>query len=336
VTQACWKAVNGLGVDLSQYDTLAVADDVDDIRRALGHEQIDLLGVSYGTRVVLEVLRRHPTGVRAAIVDSVLTPEIDLLAQTEPAVYRALKLALDGCAADPACKKAYPALDTVLLDLLHTLAAKPPTITLSGGKKRPLDDQTFMNFVTERLMDPLGVAGIPELVFQTRDKKYTLITQDIEGDEPPPGTPPEPNYDGVYDTVICADEARFTTAAAIAAAAAPIPAGFRPYFTEDRLDLCADWKVAAAPASANQAVTGDVPTLFLSGEIDPVTPPAWAQAAAAAMSHGHWVLLPGLSHGTMGDPCARSIIFDFLANPNLAPAAACAPKLPPVRFHIGR
>jgi pimeloyl-ACP methyl ester carboxylesterase len=49
-----------MSIDLGQYDTLAVADDVDDIRRALGHAQLDLLGVSYGTRVVLEVVRRHP------------------------------------------------------------------------------------------------------------------------------------------------------------------------------------------------------------------------------------------------------------------------------------
>jgi pimeloyl-ACP methyl ester carboxylesterase len=336
VAQECWKQLAGMGIDLAQYETLAVADDIDDVRRAIGERQLDLLGVSYGTRVVLEVLRRHPGGVRAAVVDSVLTPEIDLLAQTEPSVYRALKLAFDGCAADAACKKAYPALETVLVDLLHKLAAQPPMLTLTGGRKVPLDDQTFMHFLTERLMEPAGVAGIPEVVFQTRDKKYAIITRDLERDEPPPGAAPEPNYDGVYNTVICADEAPFTTAQAITAAAAVIPASLRPYFVEGRLRMCSGWPVPAAPASANAAVTGDVPTLFLSGEIDPVTPPAWAQAAARTLSHGHFVFLPGLSHGTMGTPCAHSILDAFFANPAVAPAAACAPKLPPVKFHITR
>jgi pimeloyl-ACP methyl ester carboxylesterase len=335
-TKACWKQLASTGIDLNQYDTLAVADDIDDIRQAIGEPQLDLLGVSYGTRVVLEVLRRHPAGVRAAVVDSVLTPEIDLLAQTEPSGYRALKLAFDGCAADPACKKAYPSLDTVLVSLLHTLATKPPVLTLRDGTKMPLDDHTFMQFVGERLMEREGVAGIPELVFQTRDKKYTLITADIERDAPPPGTMPDPNYDGVYNTVICADEAPFTTAQAITAAAAAIPSDLRPYFTEERLDMCGAWPVAAAPASANAAVSGEVPTLFLSGGIDPVTPPSWAQAAARGMTHGHFVLLPGLSHGTMGTPCANSIIADFFANPAVAPAAACAPGLPAVKFRIGR
>jgi pimeloyl-ACP methyl ester carboxylesterase len=337
-TKACWEKLAMAKVDLGNFDTLAVADDIDDIRRALGRAQLDLLGVSYGTRVVLEVLRRHPAGVRAAIVDSVLTPEIDLLAETEPAVYRALSLALDGCAADATCRAHYPSLRSALDQALRQLEAKPATLTLAGGQKRTLDADTFVHFVTERLMDPDGVAGIPELIFQVREKKYTLITRDIQQDEPPPGAPAEVNYDGVYNTVICADEAPFTTAEKITAAAQAVPASLRPYFVEGRLAMCAGWKVPPAPATANQALTGEVPTptLFLSGEIDPVTPPSWAQAAARALAHGYFVQLPGLSHGTMGHPCARSIIQSFLAHPETAPAAACAPTLPHVKFRMDR
>jgi pimeloyl-ACP methyl ester carboxylesterase len=335
-TKACWDRLAAMKLDLGNFDTLAVADDIDDIRRALDRPQLDLLGVSYGTRVVLEVLRRHPAGVRAAIVDSVLTPEIDLLAETEPAVYRALSLALDGCAADTTCRTHYPSLRSALDQAVQQLQAKPATVTLTGGQKRTLDADTFVHFLTERLMDPAGVAGIPELIFQVREKKYTLITRDIQQDQPPPGAPPEPNYDGVYNTVICADEAPFTSDAKIKAALQAVPATLRPFFAEGRFEMCAGWKVPAAPAAANQAVSGEVPTLFLSGQIDPVTPPAWARAAAAALAHGYFVELPGLSHGTMGHPCARSIMQSFLAHPETAPPAACAPGLPPVKFRMDR
>jgi pimeloyl-ACP methyl ester carboxylesterase len=200
----------------------------------------------------------------------------------------------------------------------------------------PLDDQTFMHFVTERLMDPVGAAAIPEMVFQVRDKKYTIIAEDLGGEEPAPGEPPEPNYDGVYNTVICADEAPFTTAAKIAAARDALPADFRPYFVEGRLEMCGDWKIPAAPASANEPVTGEVPVLFLSGEIDPVTPPSWSQDAARRLAHASWVLLRGLSHGTMGEPCGRAIIEEFLAAPGSKPAATCAATLPPLKFDVRR
>jgi pimeloyl-ACP methyl ester carboxylesterase len=48
--------------DLKQYTTSAAVDDLDAVRQALGYSRINLLGVSYGTRVALEYLRRYPRG----------------------------------------------------------------------------------------------------------------------------------------------------------------------------------------------------------------------------------------------------------------------------------
>jgi pimeloyl-ACP methyl ester carboxylesterase len=94
--------------------------------------------------------------------------------------------------------------------------------------------------------------------------------------------------------------------------------------------------VPAAPAAANEPVTGDVPVLFLSGDLDPVTPPAWSQDAAKHLTHGYPVLLRGLSHGTMGDPCGRAVIEEFLAAPGAKPAAACAAMLTPFVPNVRR
>ena len=147
--------------------------------------------------------------------------------------------------------------------------------------------------------------------------------------------PQENNGDGAYNTVICSEEAPFTTPSRINAARdGAIPASLRSYFIEDRLELCRSWPVATAPAVANQVVSSNVPTLLLSGQINPVTPPAWAQAAAASLQASFAFELTGLSHITIRSACARSIIAEFLANPARRPAAGCLAQLAPVQFLI--
>ncbi|MGY8996440.1 MAG: alpha/beta fold hydrolase, partial [Alphaproteobacteria bacterium] len=74
---ACYERLRADGVPLEQFDTRNSADDVADIVRALGYEQVNLYGVSYGTRLGLEVMRRHPDLVRSAVLDGVYPPTID-------------------------------------------------------------------------------------------------------------------------------------------------------------------------------------------------------------------------------------------------------------------
>ena len=57
--------------DLTQYTSEIAADDLDELRAALGYEKIDLIGGSYGTRMALVMMRRHPDRVRAAVLDGV-------------------------------------------------------------------------------------------------------------------------------------------------------------------------------------------------------------------------------------------------------------------------
>src|SRR6185436_10045578 len=105
----CRARLIGMGIDLNQYTTAAAADDVDDVRKALGYKQWNLLGGSYGTRLALEVVRRHPEGVRTLLLDSVAPPDVDLLAEAGPNNVRVLEGVYATCAAQPECNRAYPA-----------------------------------------------------------------------------------------------------------------------------------------------------------------------------------------------------------------------------------
>jgi pimeloyl-ACP methyl ester carboxylesterase len=330
---ACRDRLRGQGIDLGQYTSATNADDVDEVRRTLGITRWDLLGVSYGTRLALEVVRRHPAGVRAQVIDSVLPPEVDAAADTPVNIYRALKLVFDRCAAQPTCQARYPDLPGVLAKTLADLTATPATLTLAGGTPVRLDGELAMQFLALLLYRPDGVSVMPELIFQLRDKNYPMLSAylgavvDLTGDI----------ADGMYLSVVCADDAPFTTRGAIDAAAASIPADLRRYLrSADPLEACMLWNVPASPATANQAVASPLPTLVLSGEIDPVTPPAYARGAAASLPAAFLFELVGLSHAVFGDPCARALIRDFLAHPETRPAEACVAALQPRPFLVLR
>jgi pimeloyl-ACP methyl ester carboxylesterase len=104
----CRTRLAGMGIDLNQYQTNAAADDVEDVRRALGIAQWNLLGGSYGTRLALEVARRHPGGIRTLLLDSVSPPDVDLIGESGQNSVRVLESVWTICAAQPACNQAYP------------------------------------------------------------------------------------------------------------------------------------------------------------------------------------------------------------------------------------
>ena len=66
----CLDHMRAAGVDLGAYNSAAMAADIEDLRQALGIEQWNLYGISYGTRVAQAVMRDYPKGIRSVILDS--------------------------------------------------------------------------------------------------------------------------------------------------------------------------------------------------------------------------------------------------------------------------
>ena len=88
----------------------------------------------------------------------------------------------------------------------------------------------------------------------------------------------------------------------------------RGYVSSFSYDLCAEWGVAPADAAEREPVVSDVPTLILTGEFDPITPPAWARLAAETLTNSYYYEFPGLGHGVMrSNRCGFQIGHQFLA-----------------------
>ena len=142
---ACYQDLSQIA-DLSAYNTVANAADVNDLRLALGYDQVNLWGTSYGTRLALGVMRDHPDGLRSVILDSVYPPDVDLYLESPANVNRAFTVFFEGCAQDEACNAAYPDLRAVFFDTSR------PTERKSGQHRnhQPLHPRNLPGRVARR------------------------------------------------------------------------------------------------------------------------------------------------------------------------------------------
>jgi pimeloyl-ACP methyl ester carboxylesterase len=103
---------------------------------------------------------------------------------------------------------------------------------------------------------------------------------------------------GMHLSVTCAEDVPFIGPAAVE----PAIAGtyLRGYRVLQQLAACHEWRRGEIPADFHQPLRSDIPVLLVSGPYDPVTPPRWAEAVAAHLSHNLHVVVPDGHHGSGG------------------------------------
>jgi hypothetical protein len=139
--------------------------------------------------------------------------------------------------------------------------------------------------------------------------------------------------EGMYYSVICAEDADFNPADAVDSQLRPQVAERALRDAQHLIDLCRRWGVEPLGAAVDRPVEGDVPTLVLTGRFDPITPPAFAALAAQTLRPSYLFTFPDAGHGVFqSDPCANQLVAAFLADPQTRPNDACVAAEGPPRF----
>lgn len=308
---ACRDRLEARGVSASAYSTPASAADVEDLRRVLGVDRWALYGVSYGTRLALAVLREAPETVSAALLDSVLPPQADYDAEAARHVDAAIGLVVRDCAASGACAAAYPDLRARFDAALADAEADPlrvPAPTADGPVDLLLDGADLAGLVDTST--PWGIAATPRLLDGIARRDTAVVRPETEGLL---GTSSSFAW-GMRLSVWCSESLPFAERATGSDAVL------------EGLDLsvvlpsvCETWSVAPRPPDEVAPVVSDVPTLLVAGEMDPLTPPAWARLASETLSRSRVVEIRGGGHTPIqdwsGDGCAMRVAAAFLADP---------------------
>jgi pimeloyl-ACP methyl ester carboxylesterase len=336
--QACAQALAEL-TDLSDYNTVASAADVNDLRIALGDEQVNLWGTSYGTRLALGIMRDHPEGIRSVVLDSVYPPDMDLYLETPANLDRSLALLFDSCAADPACNTAYLNLRRVFFDTLAALNKNPVSLVVTN----PLDGKNynmlfsgdaFFGLIFQLLYQTEALPLIPKLIYDASLGELELAGR-IYGAFLQLGPL---SSRGMMFSVQCNEELYFSTLEQYENSLLGYP-DLAPYLQDSIVGnfsyrVCTFWDSGHADAQENEPVTSDIPTLILQGEFDPITPPAWGQHAAETLSNSYYYLYPGVGHGASTTGCAREMMIGFIQDPHQDPDGSCIEDMNGIYFII--
>lgn len=347
-TVACRDRLLDEGVDLTAYNSAESAADVADLRVALGYHEWNVLGISYGTRLALTLMRDHPQGIRSVILDSTFPPNVNSLDEEAQNGLAAMRRLFAACAADPACDAAYPDLETVFVDTVRELNKRPDSVKLEDHETGELFDydvygDDLLEVVFQTLYVTPDIPYLPRMIYEVAEGEYEVfevlapnagivayrgrqvLDEDLGDSE------------GMAYSVKCYEEVPFHDAATTAAhAEADLPLDlfwglYGP--VEDAYDACEIWPAGRAPDYENKPVASDLPTLILAGEFDPITPPEWGRLAAETLSNAYVFEFPGVGHAAVdGGDCPLEVVDRFLANPTRAPDAACLSAMPAPDF----
>ena len=322
-----------LDADVRQYTTSEAVADLEAVRAAIGAPEVNLVGISYGTRVALEYLRRHPERTRTVVLDGVVPPEIALGAETARNLDAALDANFALCARDATCRRQYGEPRALLDRLLADLRREPTTVRY----RDPLTDE-----VREDRLTPEIVAGVVRL--------YTYLPQlaamlPYSLAEAAAGRPQvlmaqgrmmesllgEQIAEGMQLSVTCSEDADRTRVDPQDAATL-----LGTEFVEALLAQCAVWPRGVRPEDFTQPVRSDRPVLLLSGELDPVTPPRYGAMVARTLPNGRSLVARGQGHNVMGVGCVPRLIERFVDSGSAAALdASCLERLAPPPPFLG-
>lgn len=325
--EGCRASFEEQGIDLTAFSSAESAADINDVRVALGYEQIDLFGASYGTQLGLVIERDFPSIVRAAVLSSPLPPAANRYSGQVVAFDQSLDRTIAQCEADPVCAAANPDLSANFDLAVEQLTAEPieveildPATGASLGSV-PLDGTSFAFSIYQSLLFAPFVANVP-----------SLITAAVNGETEPFGAILGVAFSGVTstiatglsNTIICTEENAFVNPEEENAIIAD--AGVRETLANSESFnlvaafewICGIWDLPAADPVETEPVVSDVPTLVVTGEFDPITPPSYGELAVETLENGYLIEIPGASH----DPATTSgvqLIVDFLDDPSQRP-----------------
>ena len=302
-----------LGSQVRFYTTSVAVRDLDEVRAALGFDQIDLYGGSYGTRVAEQYMRRYPAHVHAVILDGVTYPQQAIGAETPEDAERSLNLIVARCLQSPDCAATYPQLQDQLKSLLKQFGPQKVMVTIDDPNSGlPLEiefNRRILN-VALRLLSysSMQASLLPALIHEAAHGKLRpLAAQSVMNMR----QISDQLANGMQYSVICSEDQPLFAGIDRAAIA-------KTYQGTDMMDalheICRLWPKGPVDADLHAPLRSDIPTLLLSGEADPVTPPVDAERAASGLTRHRHLILKGEGHGQLPTGCMPIVAADFLDN----------------------
>lgn len=304
----CIKKLTG---DLSQYNSENAIRDFEAVRIALGHKQINIYGGSYGTRAGLVYMRMFPESLRSVVLDSVgpIEVPIGLFGQSSA---RSFNLLLKNCQKEPSCQQAFPQLEQEFQTLLIRIEKVPAQVNIAHPR---LGTQTTFVISKDKL---LGIIRSQLYSVTTRSLVPLIIHQAYLGNYMPlAGLVAQTDggqgiYIGLLFNITCNEDYPRISASDFERDANNNFGGDDSHFSFKM--ACPLWPQYRPSEAFYEPVTVDIPTLILSGNLDPVTPPSNGEYSAHSLPNNHHIVVTNASHTVAMSTCASDLVSEFLTS----------------------
>jgi pimeloyl-ACP methyl ester carboxylesterase len=299
-----------LDADPRFYSTTDAVRDLENVRAALGVEQINLVGGSYGTRVAQQYALRHPDHVRTMVLDGVVPNTLVLGSEHARNLDESLALQFARCQQIPACRERFG--DDVrgqLRTLMARLAGQPVEVefrdpTTGALQRETLTSDTVAGLTRMFAYAPHAAALLPLVLNEASQGRYQplmALAHMIQNQVT------EQIMHGMQLSVLCAEDA-----GELRENPADEDTVLGNGLATLAVEQCKVWPKGARPADFRTPLKSDIPTLLLSGEFDPVTPPRYGEQVLAGLSNGRHLVLKGQGHITAGVGCMPKLLGQFL------------------------
>lgn len=335
--KACFDRFVDDGIDTDAFNTEAVADDYAILRELFGHDEWSIWGISYGTRIGLELMRDHPAGIRAAVLDSAVPFEIDFFATLAENGLRSFE-ALDAACASQQCGEEYGSFVDNLAALAQRLEDEPLIVSATrpdSGTTYPyrVDGGELLSMVFSQAYSTQRLRSLPRQIARFDYGGAEEIVANYVRRRDPEAIDLAL---GAYYTTWCREEFPFHDAAADDVLHETLQVQFGSAFdealgTESIDELCELAGVEPAPSLDDEPVRSDIPSLVFAGAMDPVTPPFWSKQVANSLSQATYIEMPDHGHG-MATGCPARLRADFLADPQSSLDQTCVDGTEPPDF----
>jgi len=320
----CWRDNAAL---MKTFTTRTAVADLDALRDALGIEQINLWGGSYGTRFAQYYMVSHPDRVRSAILDAVVPFAPSYVTMQADNAVASLQALQTTCAMDDACASAFPDFDPIaLLDQLPDSMTISYIHPVSGQDVSTTTSRTAVaGAVMGALYSPASRVWLPYALTQAVDHGNwaPMAAISIDGGR---YFDIVTIYAGAFLGISCAEEfaafERIVTDESIRA-----DVFMRQEQVKSVSTACKALNVARDPLPKPKPGSIAIPTVMVSGGMDPITPPVMADHAARAYTNLRHVLIDNGGHINSQVPCVDTFVNKFIDVPILDDGEDDAPEL---------
>ncbi len=311
---AARQCLDELPHDPRYFTTSVAVSDLEALRQVQGYAALNVYGVSYGSRVAQHYLRRYPETTRTVILDGVLPPQVVLGPTIAIEAQQALNAIFARCDVNESCATRFPDIAGKFAQLKSRLIDAPVTVDISDPVTGQRESVRFGHGELAgalRILSyhPSTTALIPLLIHEAAAgnygplaSQYRMVVSSLS----------DALSIGMHNAVVCTEDAPLFDPYAVDRAA--LEATYMGPVQLDALEaICSVWPAGALDDGLHVPITTDLPVLLLSGDADPVTPPAFAELAAAGMTNSRHLVGIDQGHGQAARPCIPEIMADFVA-----------------------